>query len=330
MKKILLINTGGTFSSVPTIQGLAPGIKAEEIRALLGDEGSSCQLDTMDYASLDSANILPEDWVGMATLIEKHIHTYDGMVIIHGTDTMAYTASMLSFMCMYAPIPIVLTGSQLSISAPLTDAVDNLRCAVKMAESGVGGIYVAFNRKVMLGCRTAKVRTISFDAFESINYPLIAESNAMGLMFHSQHKAVTGDFSFAPAFCNKVAVVKHFPGMNAEILPILLEKGYRGFFIEGFGLGGVPFIQKDSILKEICMASEAGIPILVGSQCRYEGSNLDIYETGKRVRDCGGIPVHDMTQEATITKLMWALGKTENRVEIERLFMTNLTNEISL
>lgn len=330
MKKFLIINTGGTFSSVATLQGLAPGICADKILSLLGEEKNQYLIDTQDYASLDSANILPEDWVGIAHLIQENIQAYDGIIIIHGTDTMAYTASMLSFMCMYAPIPIVLTGSQLSISAPLTDAIDNLRCAIKMADIGSGGVYVAFNRKIMLGCRTAKVRTISFDAFESINYPLVAESNAMGMMLYPQHHPIQGTFAFTPTFCNDVAVIKHFPGMNAEILPFLLEKGYRGFFIEGFGLGGVPFIQKDGMLKEICKASEAGIPILVGSQCRYEGSNLDVYETGKRVKECGGIPVHDMSQEATITKLMWALGKTEDRVEIERLFMTNLTNEVSL
>ncbi len=329
MKKILLLNTGGTFSSVKGKDGLAPGIQAEEILALLGPM-AQCEIVCEDVVALDSANIMPEDWVTLAHRVNTFREQVDGIVIIHGTDTMAYTAAMLSFMCMHVPIPVVFTGSQLSVAAPLTDAIDNLRLAVTMAMSGKGGVYVAFNRRIILGCRTAKVRTVSFDAFESVNYPQVGTSNAFGLVLEeSALPAQQQSYRFEPTFNNRIAVIKYFPGMEPDIFRYLMEKDIEGFFLEGFGLGGVPFI-KNSILDEISEASKAGIPVLVGSQCRYEGSNLDIYETGKRVQACGGIPVNDMTQEATVTKLMWALGQSSKRADVQALFATNFVQEITL
>lgn len=329
MKRILLLNTGGTFSSVKGKDGLAPGISADEILAFLGLM-PQCDIVCEDVVALDSANMMPEDWVLLSERVNASFKQVDGIVIIHGTDTMAYTAAMLSFMCMHVPIPVVLTGSQLSVAAPLTDAIDNLRLAVTMAQKGVGGIYVAFNRRIILGCRTAKVRTVSFDAFESVNYPQVGTSNAFGLVLNElalppQHEM----YQFRPTFNNEIAVIKYFPGMDADIFRYLLDKGIRGFFLEGFGLGGVPFIR-NSVLDEIEWASKADIPVLVGSQCRYEGSNLDVYETGKRVQACGGIPVNDMTQEATVTKLMWALGQSLKRSDVQKIFQTNYVGEITL
>ncbi|MDO4280746.1 MAG: asparaginase [Peptococcaceae bacterium] len=329
MKKILLINTGGTFSSVPGDDGLAPGLEIAEMAAIFGGFADAL-LQSMEFAALDSANIMPAHWQRLAELIDDKRGEVDGIVIIHGTDTMAYTASMLSFMCQGLAIPVVLTGSQLPVTAPLTDAVDNLRCAVAMAASGHAGVYVAFNRKVMLGCRTAKVRTVSFDAFESVNYPRIGTVNAFGLAIDAAHLPTPRmDAAFSPVYDDRIAVLKHFPGMSPRIFRSLMDEGIVGFFIEGFGLGGIPF-EENSILEEIARASKAGIPVLVGSQCRYEGANLDVYETGQRVQDAGGISVGDMTQEATVTKLMWALGQDVSRAHVAAVFAENLCNEISI
>ncbi|MBR6701247.1 MAG: asparaginase [Firmicutes bacterium] len=327
MKKIMMINTGGTFSAVEGELGLAPGLTGEDIAAILGF-GEDVMLMPEDYCSLDSANIIPDDWAEIARRVEKAVGKYDGVIIIHGTDVMAYTASMLSFMIQNVPIPVVLTGSQLPLNDPLTDAADNCRCAVRMACTGVGGVYVVFNRKVILGCRSSKVRTVSFDAFESINYPLVGEFNAFGMQLQRELLPPQNrGLCLRTGYSDKIAVLKVFPGMKPDIFSYLQEKGYEGIFIEGFGLGGVPFMR-NNLLKEIEKASAAGIPILVGSQCRYEGSNLNIYETGFRVQACGGIPVYDMTQEATVTKLMWCLGQTKDRSEIQRMLLTNMVNEI--
>lgn len=330
MRKILIINTGGTFSSVEGEGGLAPGISGEQIIDVIDPHIEGCELEIEDYCSLDSANIVPDDWVQISRKINQSANLCDGVVIIHGTDVMAYTAAMLSFMLLNVSIPVVLTGSQLPLFAPLSDAVDNCQCAIHMALSGKKGVYVVFNRKIMLGCRTSKVRTVSFDAFESINYPQVGAFHALGMQLDEealprQSKSAV----FQDAYSDRIAVLKVFPGLDPDIFSYLYEKGYEGVFIEGFGLGGVPFM-KNNLLKEIEKASDMGMSILVGSQCRYEGSNLNIYETGQRVKACGGIPVYDMTQEAVVAKLMWCLGQTKERTEIQRLFHTNLTNEITL
>lgn len=329
MKKLRLINTGGTFSSRPGSHGLAPGITSSEITRLLGDMDPSITLEWEDYCSLDSANISPDDWCNLAWRVGESLSFCDGVVIIHGTDTMAYTASMLSFMLQNIPIPVVLTGSQLPLGVPMSDAADNCRCAIQMASSGVGGVYVAFDRKIMLGCRTSKVRTISFNAFESINYPYVGEVNALGLQLTNQAPETSKQFNVQSKYSDRIAVLKLFPGMNPEIFSFLQGHGYEGIFIEGFGLGGVPFLKGD-FTREIRRASDAGLPILVGSQCRYEGSNLNIYETGQRILDCGGIPVHDMTHEAVVTKLMWSLGQSKHQEVIRKIFRENLVNEVHI
>lgn len=329
MKKISVINTGGTFSSKETKYGLAPKIDATELSSLLGTE-DDVNLVLEDYCSLDSSNITPKDWKAIAQRVDEWKDDCDGIIIIHGTDTMAYTSSMLSFMLQNIQIPVVLTGSQLPIGMPMSDAVDNFHCALKMVLEGHPGVYLAFNRKIMLGCRVSKVRTVSFDAFESINYPCIGKIDAFGIHIKKHYiPEMKAEYRLRNNYSDRIAVLKIFPGMPADIFTFLLENGYDGAYIEGFGLGGVPFMHND-LTKEIQKASEHGLPILVGSQCRYEGSNLEIYETGQRVLQCGGIPVHDMTQEAVVTKLMWALGQSKERGKIIELFQRNVIGEVTL
>lgn len=330
MKNILLINTGGTFSSRLGDHGLSPELTSDDICNLVGKFDSELSIVTEDYCSLDSSNITPDDWQRLALRIGEKVGICDGVVLIHGTDTLAYTASMLSFMLQNIPIPVVVTGSQVPLGVPMSDAADNLRCALQMAVSGYGGVFVAFDRKIMLGCRTSKVRTVSFNAFESINHPYIGEVNAFGLQLHLE-QTLTSELPFQvrAAYSDRIAVLKLFPGMNPDIFRFLHEHGYEGIYIEGFGLGGVPFLKSD-FTAEIRRASQCGLPILVGSQCRYEGCNLSVYETGQRILECGGIPVHDMTYEAVVTKLMWCLGQTKDREAVQNFFKRAITKEVSL
>ncbi|MDE6960026.1 MAG: asparaginase domain-containing protein, partial [Lachnospiraceae bacterium] len=187
MKKLLIINTGGTFSSVESERGLKPGLSSHELLDAMRLVAGGIELEMEDLLLVDSANIFPDDWSRLAVRICEAAKGYQGVVVIHGTDTMAYTASMLSFMLQNVPIPVVLTGSQLSISHPVADAMENCRCAVHMAASGRAGVFLAFNRKVMLGVRASKVRTMSFDAFESINYPDVAQISSLGLNIRSEY-----------------------------------------------------------------------------------------------------------------------------------------------
>ena len=180
-KKILIITTGGTLACVQNEKGLVPGLSSNDILSYISDITNLYDVDFYELFQLDSANIQPSNWQTMAETIYEKYTSYDGIVIFHGTDTMAYTASALSFMLLNIPIPVVITGSQLSILNPLADAVENCRCAIHMAGSGMPGIFLAFNRKVILGTRASKVRTTSFHAFESINYPYVGEINSRGL-----------------------------------------------------------------------------------------------------------------------------------------------------
>lgn len=329
-KRILIITTGGTLASAKGKDGLAPELDSNEIFS--GMEGiiSYYEVEFLELLSLDSSNMQPEEWRQIARAVYERAGNYAGMVIIHGTDTMAYTASALSYMLKNVPIPVVLTGSQLSILNPIADAAENCRCAVNMAGSGVPGVFIAFNRKVMLGCRASKVRTISFDAFESINYPYVGIVNSNGLDISSYAlKQPEGDFLLQDKLCAQVFLLKLIPGTNPDIFEVLYQMGYRGIVIEAFGIGGLHFHRRN-LAEAIRAVIKKGMTVVVGSQCLYDGSNLSVYQTGQVILKAGALQAHDMTCEAAVTKLMWVLGQTESKREIEGMFLKNLAGEVSL
>ena len=329
-KKILILNTGGTLASVASESGLLPGIRSEDIRSELSPISRGIALDIEDFCSLDSANIQPSDWSALALRIDEARPDYDGVVIIHGTDTMAYTSSMLSFMLQHIDIPVVLTGSQLNLTHPVADALENCRLAFHMAVSGCAGVFVAFNRKVILGCRASKVRSLSFDAFESINYPLIATVSSLGLSVSREFLPIKKDiFTCRNNYSDRVLALKLYPGMKASLLTEAAREGIQGVYLEAFGLGGIPFLGED-LLSGVKELTDAGVAVLVGTQCLYEGSNLTVYETGCRALDAGVIEARDMTGEAALTKLMWVLGQTRVTAKVREYFNVSLCREVAV
>ena len=332
MKHILLLTTGGTIASTNSTEGLLPTIDGAALSRLTENVSKNYHVTTKDILHLDSSNMQPEEWLYIARCIFEELHTfdYDGVLITHGTDTMAYTASALSFLLPGVPVPVVLTGSQLPVEHPLTDAMENLRTSFAMAASGTAGVFVAFNRRIILGTRAVKVRTTGFDAFESVNFPYIATVGGNGLRLDASVLPAKSPAPFLlhERLCSGVFLLKLTPGLNPDVFDMLLAMGYRGIVIEAFGAGGIQFLRRNLIAK-LQKAAESGVAVVVLSQCLYESSDFTLYQTGKKALEKGVIQGYDMTTEAAVTKLMWALGQTGDLKEVRRMFARDYAGEIS-
>jgi L-asparaginase len=328
-KKILLLSTGGTIASVVSADGLVPKKSGQELLKRLGP--LPYEIEIKDIFQLDSSNIQPEEWRQIAEAIYQERKNYDGIVVSHGTDTMAYTASILTFMLQGIEIPVILTGSQVPINVILSDAIDNLRLAFAAAASAPAGIYLAFHDKIMLGCRSVKVRTTNYDAFESVNLPPVARVNSDGLIFnHELHwPTVSKGCQLNTKIDPHVALIKLFPGFDPHLLTALVDNGCHGIVIEGYGLGGMNYIRRN-IVAEIGQLIKRKVPVIAASQCLYERSDLTKYEVGRLALLEGAISAHDMTSESAITKLMWALGQGMDVDQVAALFKQNLAGEVSL
>lgn len=325
-KKIRLLTTGGTIASMPGGQGLEPH-RSDVMELALEQLRSYYEIDVEDIMCLDSSNITPEQWQQIATRIFEGRKGVDGIVVSHGTDTMAYTASAVTFMLPDIDIPVVFTGSQLPLADMLSDGPGNLRTAFAMAASGCPGVFVAFDRKVMLGCRAVKVRASGFSAFESVNARYCAQVTNHGLVVDaSTLPARRGEPRLCPQISRDVFLLKLTPGLKPTIFEMLDAMGYRGIVIEAFGLGGINVLHQG--LRGIRRAVEDGISVVVTTQCLYDSANLQVYQVGNQLLELGVIQGRDMTSEAAMTKLMWAIGQGYGPDKIKALFEENLAGEI--
>ena len=326
-KHILLLTTGGTIASLPGGDGLEPqrsGVMERELEQLR----TYYRITVKDVMCLDSSNIRPEEWQRLAQQIFDLRLDYDGIVVSHGTDTMAYSASAVTFMLPQIDRPVVFTGSQLPLADILSDGPDNLRTAFAMAASGCSGVFLAFDRKVMLGCRAVKVRASGFSAFESINARYAGLVSNRGLVLDPRVLPVrTGPAQLFDQISRDVFLLKLTPGLSPAIFDALVSMGYKGIVIEAFGLGGVNVLHEG--LTGIRKAVDAGISVVITTQCLYDSANLQVYQVGTRLLELGVIQGRDMTSEAAMTKLMWAIGQGMDPMQIRHLFATSLAGEIS-
>lgn len=326
----MLLATGGTIASQSKGEGLAPALSADSLLGYMPQSGDWI-MEHENLMELDSSNMQPEQWRVIAQRVYAVLDDYDGVIITHGTDTMAYTASALGFMLQNLPISVVLTGSQLPIDDPLTDAVTNLYTAVEAVTQGIVGVTVAFHRKIINGTRAVKVSTMGFDAFESVNSEHMGRIFADGARIYSRYTmghAPTAPARLADALNPEVFLLKLLPGTRPEIFDALADMGYRGIVLEAFGAGGLHYIGRDLLAKLDRMA-ERGVAVVICSQCLYEPCDLGIYEVGRKIMEKGVIPGLDMTTEAAATKLMWALGQTESMDELRRIFATSYAGEVN-
>ena len=279
--------------------------------------------------NLDSSNIGPEHWRVIAYEAWRSLGDFDGAVITHGTDTMAYTASAMAFMMGGLTKPVTLTGSQIPFGEPMSDAPSNLALAVAAVERGLTGVTVWFGDVVINGTRAVKTSTSAMLAFESVGAPPVAVASAFGLEVAGE-RAGLGNIPACldTRVCPEVFLLKLSPGVNPEIFDALARMGCRGIVIEAFGAGNVPCSELN-VAEAVRRAVENGIVVVTRSQCLRGRVDMSAYETGARLLEAGAVSAGDMTTEAAVVKLMCALGRTGDAGEIAKMFRTNFAGEIT-
>ena len=321
-KKILFITTGGTIASVRTPQGLRPVLSSEELLAHMPALAQLCQPDTLALCSIDSTDMSPALWLDMARAIEQNYNRYDGFILCHGTDTLAYTAAALSYLVQNAGKPIILTGAQQPISGEITDAKKNLWDSVLCAlDPGSRGVMVVFGGFVIAGTRAKKNKTISYDAFASVNFPHLAQVQGDRLVRYIETPPPAGPVQFSHGLDDKVFLLKLTPGMGPGLLPEIFRL-YDCVIVESFGAGGLPQSLMEGFARCLGRYEETRKVLILTAQVTYEGSDAGIYEVGRRVKDrFDFLEAHDMTIEAAVTKSMWLLSQPcSGFAELQRRF----------
>jgi L-asparaginase len=328
MKKLLLIATGGTIASIEGDEGLVPGLSPDELMQYFHHHDANVHVTCKILMNLDSTNMQPEHWQMMAEEVAKNYHKYDGFIITHGTDTMAYTSAALSYMLQGLQKPVVMTGSQVPISFKKTDAKKNLADAVRFACEDVGGVFVVFDGRVIIGTRAVKMRTKSYDAFESINHPYVANIKGNDVHYIWKPLAAGQSLKVETRLCTDVFLLKLHPGTKPEIFDFI-KSHYQGVIIESFGNGGIPFKGRN-LLPKIKELTEQKFPVLISTQCLEEGQDLYIYEVGRKVAQYNVIVSGDMNTEAIVAKFMWVLGQTIELKKVKEMMETPIAWDLSL
>ncbi len=317
MKRICLIATGGTIVSKDGGNGLEPELTPQELLSYVPELKEIAEIFVRELYRLDSTNIHPQHWLSMAECIREEYENFDGFVVIHGTDTMAYTAAALSYLVQNSRKPIILTGSQKSVYNRDTDARRNLIDAFcYAADMRSHGVYIVFDGTAILGTHARKTRTHSYNAFSSINCPEAAIVQE-GRIIRYFEPECDGEVKFYQRMNPHILSVRPYPGISSEILVRTIDC-YDGLVIECFGTSGIP--AYGGFDEAIRLWATAGKAIVATTQVPHEGSDMSVYRVGKDLMELGLLEAFDMTPEAVLAKLMWVLGNAANRVELEQMF----------
>ena len=309
MKKILLIATGGTIASRETAHGLRPALSGEDMRTAIG--AADAAIEVIDLLSLDSTNIAPSHWQMIARRVADVRTDYDGFIITHGTDTMAYTAAALYYMLENIDRPVVLTGSQRPLGRDGSDAEQNLHLAYEAACSDFAGVCVAFGGRLIHGNAAKKMYSLADDAFRSIGRAEVDLSTP---------SAPSTPFRLHDALDERVAVIRLYPGMKPITIDAHIASGYRGIILEGYGCGSVPGDDaEESFLPSLDRARTRACTVVLTTQCIYDGADLSHYEVGVRAAQLGALAGGSLPIEALYARLMQRLAETPEGETVKSL-----------
>lgn len=338
---LLLIYTGGTIGMKedPSIQALRPFDFSQILAEVPELRKFAYKIDSQTFDPLiDSSDIEPSNWKMLARIIEESYDSYDGFVILHGTDTMAYSASALSFMIEGLTKPVIFTGSQLPIGVPRTDGKENLISAVEIAAAKdseghalVPEVCICFDNVLMRGNRTTKINSSNFRAFRSENFPPLAEAG-ISIKYNSDLIRKPTDWNTKPLFHKdidtRVAILKIHPGITPQVVrDILCSSESRAVIIETYGAGNAP--SKGWFTDIVKEAAEMGKILLNVTQCIAGSVNMDIYATGKSLKEAGVLNGYDSTTEGALAKLFYILGKCSDNAVAKKYVEEDLRGEIS-
>lgn len=328
LPKILVLFCGGTIVMQADKSGtLQTQTKAQAIKTLLNLEPKvrdMSQLSVTYIANIDSSNIQTSHWDTIAQTIADQYQHYDGFVITHGTNTMAYTASALSFALPNLGKPVVMTGAQIPGYKIETDARRNFINAIRVATENIAGVYIVFDEEIILGVRASKVSESKLDAYETINAADAGEIRT-NLRLQTRRTRHAIKLKLATGFASNIAVLTLTPTTEPATVGALINGGVRGIILRGYGPGDVGY----NFLPELQYAKQKNIPIIMMSQCQEGTTAMEMNDVGVKALRAGVIQGYDMTVECASTKLMWILHRTQNLSEVRRLMRKNFFGEIA-
>jgi L-asparaginase len=334
-KRVLLIHTGGTIGMRKTPNGYAP--EQGFLKEILGDitklyDPSMPDWELLELSPLlDSSNMTVLDWNRIGTIIEEHYEAFDGFVILHGTDTMAYTASALSFSLENLDKPVIITGSQIPLCEVRSDALDNLLTSIMIAAEGiVREVALFFNDKLMRGNRCTKLSTEDLDAFCSPNFPALAEVGTK-IKYNEMipQRISRKAFRVQPLERIPIGIIKVFPGIQFDLFEEIMTESLKGIVLETFGAGNIPG-SVDAILPIIQKAYENGTVLVVCSQCIKGSVSLGTYETSSALKNAGAVCAYDMTTEAAVAKLYYLFSCGLDGKAVKKMMEADIAGELSI